>query len=183
MVRHGYITQAEADAANAIPITSLLKEQSKEGAAYASYIDTVIEELQEVHGINPYTTPVEIYTNMDSEKQKAIDDIFNGVDIISVIQHHLMYLEHIHTGLSDLGLCLVHKVLKVGYGLLPCSLKALELSFGSLYVLSLYRKVLLLIYVYLSDGKALEYRFTLKYLHDIHPCSLMISLRLHYFHI
>lgn len=79
MVRHGYITQAEADAANAIPITSLLKEQSKEGAAYASYIDTVIEELQEVHGINPYTTPVEIYTNMDSEKQKAIDDIFNGV--------------------------------------------------------------------------------------------------------
>lgn len=79
MVRHGYITQAEADAANAIPVTSLLKEQDKQGAAYASYIDTVIEELQEVHGINPYTTPVEIYTNMDSEKQRAIDDIFNGV--------------------------------------------------------------------------------------------------------
>lgn len=79
MVRHGYITQAEADAANAIPVTSLLKEQDKQGAAYASYIDTVIEELQEVHGINPYITPVQIYTNMDREKQKAIDDIFNGV--------------------------------------------------------------------------------------------------------
>jgi len=79
MVKHGYITQEEADQANAIPITSLLKEQSKEGAAYISYIDTVVDELMDKRGINPYTTPVEIYTNMDRSRQQKIDDIFNGV--------------------------------------------------------------------------------------------------------
>jgi len=79
MVKHGYITREEAEAAKAIPITSLLKEQSKEGVAYISYIDTVIDELMDKRGINPYTTPVEIYTNMDREKQQGIDNIFNGV--------------------------------------------------------------------------------------------------------
>ena len=78
MVKHGYITQKEADAANAIPITSLLKDQSKEGVAYISYIDTVIDELMDKRGINPYYTPVEIYTNMDMGRQQKIDDIFNG---------------------------------------------------------------------------------------------------------
>ncbi|MDD6224559.1 MAG: transglycosylase domain-containing protein [bacterium] len=79
MVRHGYITQEEADQANAIPITSLLKEQSKEGVAFISYIDTVVDELMDKRGINPYITPVEIYTNMDRERQQKIDNIFNGI--------------------------------------------------------------------------------------------------------
>lgn len=78
MVKHGYITQEEADAANAIPITSLIKNETKEGAAYISYIDTVIDELMDKRGINPYITPVEIYTNMDKERQQKVDDIFNG---------------------------------------------------------------------------------------------------------
>ena len=79
MVKHGYITQEEADAANAIPITSLLKEQSTEGKAYISYIDTVVDELMSKRGINPYITPVEIFTNMDIGKQQAVDNIFNGI--------------------------------------------------------------------------------------------------------
>ena len=79
MVKHGYITQEEADAANAIPITSLLKDQSTEGVAFISYIDTVVDELMDKRGINPYYTPVEIFTNMDRERQQKIDDIFNGV--------------------------------------------------------------------------------------------------------
>ena len=78
MVRHGYITQAEADAANSIPMTSLTKNQSTEGVAYISYIDTVIDELKDKWGINPYVTAVEVYTNMDKQKQQGIDDIFNG---------------------------------------------------------------------------------------------------------
>ncbi len=78
MVRHGYITQAEADQANSIPMTSLTKSQSTEGVAYISYIDTVINELMEKWKINPYSTAVEVYTNMDKQKQQSIDDIFNG---------------------------------------------------------------------------------------------------------
>ncbi len=78
MVRHGYITQAEADAANSIPMTSLTKSQSTEGVAYISYIDTVIDELMDKWGINPYVTAVEVYTNMDKQRQQNVDDIFNG---------------------------------------------------------------------------------------------------------
>ena len=77
MVRHGYITQAEADAANAIPITSLLAEKT-ENLQFQGYIDTVIEELKDKYGINPNLTPVLVYTNMNREKQQALDDIFNG---------------------------------------------------------------------------------------------------------
>lgn len=78
MVRHGYITQAEADAANSIPMTTLTKRQATEAVAYISYIDTVINEIRERWGINPYTTAVEIYTNMDKQRQQGIDEIFNG---------------------------------------------------------------------------------------------------------
>lgn len=77
MVRHGYITKEEADAANAIPITSLLANKTKT-LDYQGYIDTVIYELKDKHHIDPYTTPVLIYTNMDKEKQQGLDDIFNG---------------------------------------------------------------------------------------------------------
>ena len=79
MYEHGYITQEERDAANAIPITSLLIGKDKKTSQYQAYIDTVIEELKEKRGINPTVTPVKVYTNMDPEKQAGIDDIFNGV--------------------------------------------------------------------------------------------------------
>lgn len=78
MVRHGYITQEEADMAKSIPITSLTKEKSEEAVANISYIDTVIDEIMDRWEINPYTTPVEIYTNMDSERQQRVDEIFNS---------------------------------------------------------------------------------------------------------
>lgn len=77
MVTHGYITQEEANMANAIPVESLLIEKKK-SSAYQAYIDTVILELQEKHGINPYTTSVLVYTNMDSKRQAGLDEIFNG---------------------------------------------------------------------------------------------------------
>lgn len=77
MVRHGYITQEQADQANAIPITSLVTKQTKT-LAYQGYIDTVVEELKEKYGINPNTTSVLIYTNMDRERQAGLDEIFNG---------------------------------------------------------------------------------------------------------
>ena len=77
MVRHGYISQEEADMANAIPVTSLLTK--KETALdYQGYIDTVIEELKDKYNINPNTTPVLVYTNMDRNRQAGIDEIMNG---------------------------------------------------------------------------------------------------------
>lgn len=77
MVSHGYITKEERDYANSIPISSLLAEK-KGGVEYQSYKDAVYNELKNKYGINPNTTSVLVYTNMDSAKQKGLDDIFNG---------------------------------------------------------------------------------------------------------
>lgn len=77
MIRQGYITQEEGDVANSIPVTSLLTKTVRT-SDYSGYIDTVLTELKEKYEINPKVTPLIIYTNMDREKQKGLDDIFNG---------------------------------------------------------------------------------------------------------
>lgn len=78
MVHHGYITKEQSALAKKISVASMLQAKDAKTLEYQSYIDTVIAELQNQHGINPLQTPVLVYTNMDRSKQKAIDDIFNG---------------------------------------------------------------------------------------------------------
>ncbi len=79
MVRHGYITKEEADLANSIPISSLLTTKSTTQFEFQGYIDTVIKEVQDKYKVDPATTPMLIYTNMDRTKQKALNNVFNGV--------------------------------------------------------------------------------------------------------
>lgn len=78
MQRHGYISQEEAEIASAISVESLLVGKTASEVANLSYIDTVIEELQDKYDVNPLVTPLLVYTNMDQAKQDAIDSIFNG---------------------------------------------------------------------------------------------------------
>lgn len=80
MVRHGYITKAEADAANAIPIEELTKNGSgnSDDTDYQGFIDTVVSEIKQDTKANPYTTSMEIYTTMDIKKQDAINKIMSG---------------------------------------------------------------------------------------------------------
>lgn len=79
MKRHGYISNEEYNAVVNIPIEAMLTESTVQGEAYQAYIDTVVEELDKKYGVNPYVTSVLVYTNMDAAKQKAFDDIYNGV--------------------------------------------------------------------------------------------------------
>lgn len=80
MVRHGYITEEEADAANAIPVEDLIASGSGTGddTKYQGFVDTVVAEIKEDTGFNPYTTSMEIYTTMDTKKQDAINKIMSG---------------------------------------------------------------------------------------------------------
>lgn len=78
MVRHGYISKEEASMAKKIQVEDMIQPKSAKTLQFQGYIDTVIAELRDQHGINPLTTPVLVYTNMDRNKQQAIDDIFNG---------------------------------------------------------------------------------------------------------
>ena len=78
MVRHGYITREEADLAHSIPVESLLTYNSLNQSKYQGYIDTLIEEIEEKYGLNPNQTSMLIYTNMDRNKQDALNDVANG---------------------------------------------------------------------------------------------------------
>ena len=77
MLRHGYITEEEYEIANAIPVSSLLNPQTSE-QKYWSYLNTVVEEAYDKYGVNPHTTSVEIYTNMNSSHQQVVDNILSG---------------------------------------------------------------------------------------------------------
>lgn len=80
MQRHGYITEEERQIAEATPITSLIKTEQTNNtySEYQGYIDTVVEELEEEYGLNPYTTPLKIYTAMNREKQDFVNKVMNG---------------------------------------------------------------------------------------------------------
>lgn len=80
MKRHGYITEEEEKIANSIPVESLLRTTNPEAIdnAYQSYIDIVINEVEEKTNANPYTTGMKIYTNLDTSKQELLNDIMDG---------------------------------------------------------------------------------------------------------
>ncbi len=82
MYKHGYITKEEKEIAASVPVESLTVEGNNESDIshkYQGYIDTVVEELEDKYGINAYVTPLKVYTNMDPEKQDAVNDVMNGV--------------------------------------------------------------------------------------------------------
>lgn len=79
MLRHGYITETERDAALAIPVTSLLHANTNDVSfKYQSFIDNVIEEVKDKTGNDPYQIPMKIYTTMDKNIQTSVDNIMNG---------------------------------------------------------------------------------------------------------
>lgn len=78
MVRHGYITQEEADAAKAVTVKSMLVGKDKSINPYASFLDTAIDEVVEKTGLDPRNVPMIIYTTMIQSKQDHINCISNG---------------------------------------------------------------------------------------------------------
>ena len=80
MERHGYITKKEKELALNMPVSSLLVGNKKTNA-YQSFIDTVVLEVIEDTGFDPYVTPMVIYTTMDKEKQEHIDNVMNNESV------------------------------------------------------------------------------------------------------
>ena len=79
MYRAGYITKEEQEIANSIPVESLTAESSniKENPNQG-FIDTVANELEERYGVDPYTTPLLVYTTLDQGRQRAVDSVLSG---------------------------------------------------------------------------------------------------------
>ncbi len=111
MKTHGYITEEEEKLANSIPVSSLVAEanEANSGAhTYQGYIDTVVDELESKYGVDPYTTPLLVYTNLDRSKQDGINSIMNGENfawVDDVVQSGVSVLD------SETG-----KILAIGAG-------------------------------------------------------------------
>ena len=78
MERHGYISKEERDLASSIPIQSLLVTNSTSTNPYQGYIDLVCQEVKDKYGVDPYSTPMLIYTNMIRSNQDGINKIMDG---------------------------------------------------------------------------------------------------------
>ena len=84
MLRHGYISKNEYEIAKKMTVEKIVipKEQSAyssgELSQYQSFIDTVVDEVKEKTGKNPYTTSMTIYTTLNTDIQNYVNDIMNG---------------------------------------------------------------------------------------------------------
>lgn len=80
MVRHGYITEKEAEIAGSVPVESMLVGTSSTVSPYQVVLDTVITEVREDTGMDPYSVPMEIYTTFVKKKQDAINKFYKTYD-------------------------------------------------------------------------------------------------------
>jgi len=78
MRRHGYITKEEEKIAKAITILALLKPKASGINKYQSFIDVVINEVEEKTGNSPYKVPMKIYTTLDRKRQDTINEYVDG---------------------------------------------------------------------------------------------------------
>lgn len=76
MCNHGYITEEERDNAKAVPVQNTLKSNPlSSGGTYQAYIDMVTREVYMETGYDPNYTNMKIYTYMDKDLQKTLDNI------------------------------------------------------------------------------------------------------------
>ena len=84
MLRHGYISKDEYNIAKEMTVEKIVIPQEEsiysngQVSPYQSFIDTVVEEVKDKTGLNPYTTSMTIYTTMDKSFQDYINDIMSG---------------------------------------------------------------------------------------------------------
>jgi penicillin-binding protein 1A len=88
MYKHDYITEEEMNDAKAISVESLLKDQNTKKNIYQNFIDTLVENVISDTGLNPYSTPMIIYSTMDPQVQDAVNSTMNNTNNFkdSVIQ-------------------------------------------------------------------------------------------------
>lgn len=80
MLEHKYISPTQYEAAKVTPVTDGLIPLKKE-ASYEPYMDNylkqVIEEVQDKTGYNLLTTGMQIYTNVNSDIQRYLYEVYN----------------------------------------------------------------------------------------------------------
>lgn len=76
MLSHGYISESEYKLAKATKLAFQLKGESKaKDNPYLAYAQAAITEARELTGEDPATTPMKIYTALDTSTQDRLNDI------------------------------------------------------------------------------------------------------------
>lgn len=84
MLRHGYISKKEYNIAKELTVEKIVlpldQNPNANGSVlkYQSFVDTIVEEVKKKTGQNPYTTPMIIYSTLDTDFQDYINGIMNG---------------------------------------------------------------------------------------------------------
>ena len=79
MVRHGYITEEQANEARNISVESLLVDRSASTLnKYQTFIDMVSDEVLKRTGYDPYSTPMLVYTTLDPKIQDVMIALNDG---------------------------------------------------------------------------------------------------------
>lgn len=113
MLNHGYISESEYKLAKSTKLAFQLKGESKtKDNPYLAYAQAAIREAARLTGEDPATTPMKIYTALDTTTQNRINDIQNKEVIgmpdnkyfqiaSSVINNHDGTIIAIGTGFDD----------------------------------------------------------------------------------
>lgn len=78
MLDHGYITQDECDDAKKIPVENTLSQNTESNShSFQAYIDLVTTEVKKETDLDPSVVQMDIYTYMDTDVQKYIENLAN----------------------------------------------------------------------------------------------------------
>ena len=97
MVENGAITASEAQEAKAVDISEGLVDHSDEetnSLVFDPYVKEVLAEVERKTNLDPYTSGLTIYTNLDMDAQQRLYDIVNTDEYVSIED------EKIQTGIS-----------------------------------------------------------------------------------
>ncbi|WP_079530098.1 penicillin-binding protein 1A [Halobacillus hunanensis] len=84
MVQHGKISEEEAEKARQTNVEDLLAEQTERESPYKAFIDQVREEVEaKMDGANIYKDGLKIYTTLDPEAQKYVEQMLGKESTIN----------------------------------------------------------------------------------------------------
>lgn len=77
MLRHEYITEEEARNAKKAKVENIIKKKNSSINKYQGFIDTVVQEVIDRTGDNPYEISMDIYSTMVRSKQDVINNFYD----------------------------------------------------------------------------------------------------------
>lgn len=78
MSKYGYITVEEREAAKKVDVEDIIVKNSTSINPYQGFIDTVVQEVIDRTGNNPYVVSMDIYSTMSKSKQDVINNFYKN---------------------------------------------------------------------------------------------------------